>query len=157
MYDGASLTENELSIKASLYFDELRLFALPPEYDLRVRPELYVTLFVPPEDKIEEIKKDAQRSWKEKVLNPTRDLELDFVLKEYTFNVTFSWINRQLSKKKDILLRRGNNYVSLEWGVKDDKRIIGFSSRSRLIPYITYVVNPEYYDQELGLVIGGVA
>jgi len=157
VYDEVSLTENELSIKASLYFDELRLFALPPEYDLRVRPELYVTLFLPPEDKIEEIKKDAQRSWREKVLNPTRDLELDFALKEYTFNVTFSWINRQLNGQKNVLLRSGDSYVSLEWGIKDDKRIIGFNTRSRLIPYITYVVNPEYYDQKLGLVIGGVA
>lgn len=155
VYDEISLTENELSIKANLYFDELRLFALPPEYDLRVRPELYVTLFVPPEDKIEEIKKDAIRSWKEKALNPAKDLE--FVLKEYTFNVTFSWINRQLSEQKDILLRSEDSkegYISLEWGVKDNKRIIGFNTRSRLIPYITYIVNPEYYDQELGLVVG---
>ena len=157
VYDEVSLTENELSIKASLYFDELRLFALPPEYDLRVRPELYVTLFVPPEDKIEEIKKDTQRNWREKILNPTKDLDLDFALKEYTFNVTFSWINRQLNGQKNVLLRSGDSYVSLEWGIKDDKRIIGFNARSRLIPYITYVVNPEYYDQELGLVIGGVA
>jgi len=154
VYNEVSLTENELSIKASLYFDELRLFALPPEYDLRVRPELYVILFVPPEDKIEEIKKDALRSWREKVLNPAKDLELDFALKEYTFNVTFSWLNRRLGEQKDILLRSEDSFISLEWGVRDGKRTIGFNTRSKLIPYIMYVVNPECYEQELGLIIG---
>jgi len=156
VYNDVTLTENELSIKARLYFDELRLFMLPPEYDFRVRPELYVTLFVPPDNKVEEIKKDAIRSWKEKVLNPLQDLDLDFALKEYTFNVTFSWLNRQLSEGKDILLRSDNNkedYISLEWGVKGDHKFIGFNARSRIIPYITYVVNPEYYDQELGLTL----
>lgn len=153
VYDDVTLTENELSIKASLYFDELRLFSLPPEYDLRVRPELYVTLFVPPEDKIEEIKRDATRSWKEKVLDPAKDM-IDSALKKYTFNVTFSWIN---SHKHILLETEDGRCISLEWGLKDNRRVIGFSnhSKSKLIPYITYVVNPEYYDQELGLITGG--
>ena len=151
VYGGMSLTENELSIKASLYFDELRLFALPPEYDLRVRPELYVTLFIPPEDKIKEIEGDAKNSWKEKEIDPTKDLEMGSALKDYTFNVAFSWIN----KHKDVLLKINESYVSLEWGVRDGKRIIGFHTRRRIIPYITYVVDSRYYDQELGLTIGG--
>ncbi len=158
VYDGISLAENVLSVKADLYFDELRLFSLPPEYDLRVRPEIYVTLFVPPKDKIEEIRKDADRSWGEKALNPAKDLELDSAINEYTFNVSYSWFSKRLNEQKDILLRNGEGYISLEWGVRDGKRVVGFNTRYRLVPYITYIVNPEYYDQELGLVTGdGVA
>jgi len=148
VYKDISLIESELSIKASLYFDELRLFTLPPEYDLRVRPELYVTLFVPPAEKIEEIKEDASKDWNEKRLNPATDLDLDCRLRENTFNVSFSWIN----KNSDIILKDKNNYISIEWGFKDGRKIIGFCNRAKIIPYLTYVVNPEYYDEQLGLI-----
>lgn len=152
VYNEVDIIENELSIKAMLYFEELRLFTLPPEYDLRVRPELYVTLLLPPEAKIKDIKDDAKNSWRDKALDPVKDLQLDSSLKDRTLNVGFRW----LYANENILLKLEKNYIALEWGIKDNKRVIRFNNKSRIIPYLTYVLNPEYYNEKIGVITSEV-
>ena len=142
--------DNPLLIQTELYFDELRLFSLPPEFELRVRPELYVTLFVPPLEFIDVIKKEAEKSWNEKT--DVRNFNLR--VKSNSFNVSVSWIRSKLDQNKELLLRgKNDNYYCLEERFVKEKsaKIFGISSTRSIEPYRVYFLNPAYYDEELGL------
>jgi len=150
VYKDVEISEHSLLIQADLYFDELRLFSLPPEYELRVRPELYVTLFVPSHDSIDKIKKEAnERDWSKK--SHLRDL--GFNIKDNSFNVSVSWIRQKLENQKDLLLKVNNKYICLDERFDRDRRqkIFGFSTCSWIEPYRIYVLNPEFYSKDYGL------
>ncbi len=146
VYDNIEVLENPLILQAELYFDELRLFSLPPEYELRVRPELYTTLFVPPKDAVDTIKREAE----EKDTKKKTDIKkLNFKIKNNSFNVSYSW----LRNRENVLIRINGKYICIDEFKKDEKtKILGFNT-ANLSPYRIFVLNPEYYDEELGMVI----
>ncbi len=149
VYKGIEISEHSLLIQADLYFDELRLFSLPPEYELRVRPELYVTLFVPPHDSIDKITEEAKIDWSKK----SHLGDLGFNIKDNSFNVSVSWIRQKLENQKDLLLKVNNKYVCLDGRFDGDRRqkIFGFSTCSWIEPYRIYVLNPKFYSEDYGL------
>lgn len=149
VYENVEIQYNPLLIQAELYFDELRLFALPPEFELRVRPELYATLFVPTRELVDLIKDEAKKNWNEK----TDVRRLDLRIKDNSFNVSISWLRSKLDQNKELLLGENNYYCYLEERFVKERsaKVFGIDKIRSIEPYRVYFLNPDYYDKELGL------
>ncbi|AEC52733.1 ATP-dependent RNA helicase, putative [Pyrococcus sp. NA2] len=108
---------------AYIYFKELKLFSAPPEYELRSRPELYVMLYLTDSKEINE-------------------LDTNKIIR-ITYRNSKEW------KEEDIIVGK----LEPQWD-KEGKRILKWKVQKtfRINPYEIYVLNPKYYDPEIGFV-----
>ncbi|MGQ9469275.1 MAG: CRISPR-associated helicase Cas3' [Nitrososphaerales archaeon] len=145
---------NEDAINATIYFKELSLFSQPPEVELKVRPERYITLILPSRDLVALVQEKLKHSESYEI----NSYMLPAILDDVSLNIPIRLVVRYEDDKRQLsnaLLKVGDKAVELfydrgrersrgSWKVK-------IASEEDVRSYHTYLMNPSFYEED-GLV-----